>query len=410
MKFARILALLVPVCALGCTGTPAKPPTIAAEKVKSESDLAFTNLSKKAYVSLEIKIHEVKLAQVNERLALTGWIMAKPGHEVTLTAPSAGYVRFMKNRVPIAGESVTKNADLLQLEPVLSPVEQIQVAGLERSTKSDLINAQTTLKNAQIELKRTEDLFKVKARTEEDLLQARKAVDLAREQEASATERLTFFQIQKQRIPLLAPQNGKILQLFVGEGQYVAVAAPLISIIDLNPIWIRVPVPEHDLPAIDPNATIDIAWKNPSQNAAGKPVFMKAKYAGRVAQVDPIKHTADLWYELLPTKEADRLVKDQMVTAHLEVGKKEKGTVVPYSAIIFDAHGRAWIYLERTTEKDAKHQFERRPVELVTSADDDGVVIRTNLSGGERVVTNGAAALFSRDFHKTPTIIPGEDD
>ena len=88
----------------------------------------------------------------------------------------------------------------------------------------------------------------------------------------------------------------------------MSASAPLITIIDLRPVWIRVPVPEHDLPAIDPNATIDIAWKNPSQNAAGKPVFMKAKYAGRVALVDPIKHTADLWYELLPTKEADRLV------------------------------------------------------------------------------------------------------
>ena len=57
-----------------------------------------------------------------------------------------------------------------------------------------------------------------------------------------------------------------------------------------------------------------------------------------------------------------------------------------------------------------KHQFERRPVELVTSAEEDNVVIRTNLVGGERVVTNGAAALFSRDFHKTPVNIPGEAD
>ena len=43
---------------------------------------------------------------------------------------------------------------------------------------------------------------------------------------------------------------------------------------------------------------------------------------------------------------------------------------------------------------------------MVTSAE-DGVIIRTNLSGGERVVTYGAAILFSRDFHNTPT---PEDD
>jgi hypothetical protein len=90
-----------------------------------------------------------------------------------------------------------------------------------------------------------------------------------------------------------------------------------------------------------------------------------------------------------------------MVSAHLTLGKTEKGTVVPYSAIIFDAHGHAWIYLERTTDKDVQHRFERRPVEMVASAA-DGIIIRANLSNGERVVTNGAAVLFSRDFHKTP--------
>jgi multidrug efflux pump subunit AcrA (membrane-fusion protein) len=57
-------------------------------------------------------------------------------------------------------------------------------------------------------------------------------------------------------------------------------------------------------------------------------------------------------------------------------------------------------------EKDGKHQFERRPVEVVTAVD-DRLMIHSNLKDGDRLVTKGAAILFSRDFFKTPV---AEDD
>jgi RND family efflux transporter MFP subunit len=404
MIYLRILVVFFPLFAVGCNN-PAKPAAPAPEKVKSEADLAFTNLSKKAYVSLKIETQKVTVIEVNERLALTGWIMAKPGNEVTLTAPATGYVHFAKDHAPIAGDVVAVKDELLTLDPELSPVEKIQVAALKTSIESDLVKARTTLKNAEIDLARTEKLFKeAMAKNQQDVEQCQKAVDYAKEDVAAATKKLDFFQMQP--IPLKAPLDGKVLQLHVGPGQYVPVSAPLITIIDLAPIWIRVPVPEIDLPGVDTTASVDISWKNSNHNLTGKPAFFKAKPAGRVAQVDPIKHTAELWYELLPIKEADRFVKDQMVTVHMPIGKKEKGTVVPYSAIVFDVHGQAWIYLEGA-EKAGKHQFERRRVELVTAVD-NGLLVRSSLSDGDIVVTQGAAVLFSRDFFKTP--VGGEDD
>jgi hypothetical protein len=188
----------------------------------------------------------------------------------------------------------------------------------------------------------------------------------------------------------------------------------LFTIVDLNPIWIRVPVPEHDLPAIDPQpkdgdpqAIVDVEWKNSGGKDAGKPAFAKAIYKGRVPQVDPLKHTADFWYELKPTEDSTRLVKDQMVTVMVPTSQKTEGFVIPYSAIAHDAHGHAWIYVERTKESDKRHEFERRPVELVSSnGTGDDVVIRAHLADGDRVVVRGALLLFSRDFHKTP--VPGE--
>jgi multidrug efflux pump subunit AcrA (membrane-fusion protein) len=86
--------------------------------------------------------------------------------------------------------------------------------------------------------------------------------------------------------------------------------------------------------------------------------------------------------------------------------RKEKAAVVPYSAIIFDTNGKAWIYVEQKGLKDGKHLFERRQVEL-SAAHQDRVVITRGvgspaLADGELVVVNGAAVLFSREFFKTP--------
>src|SRR5262249_42544731 len=150
------------------------------EKPKAESELAFTALSKKAYATGQIKTQPAKVQEVQERLALTGWVMAKPGHEVPLTAPNAGYVRFADvNHVPIAGEQVKAGQDLLHLEPVLSRSEQLQIANMKRGIEADLVKAQTTLVNASKDLKRTIDLLPEKVKNQQDLEQAQKAVDHA---------------------------------------------------------------------------------------------------------------------------------------------------------------------------------------------------------------------------------------
>jgi membrane fusion protein, heavy metal efflux system len=399
----RCFLLLATFIVAGCTQPPAKTAP-AQEKPKPEGDLAFTNLSKKAYQKLEIKTQKLVIEEQQERLPLTGWIMAKPGHEVMLTAPTAGYVHFKKGyQAPIAGDLVKEKDVLLELEPVLSPVEKIQVAALKRSIESDLSKAKTTLTAAETQHKRTEKLHKDKLNTDQDLEQAKKALDHAQEELKAAKDKLKYFETET--ITLTAPQAGTILQLHAGPGQYVPTAAPLVTIIDLDPVWVRVPVPEFDLPMVDLKANVEVTLKNPNHGRSDKPQFLTARPTGRVAQIDPLKHTADLWYEIEKSKDASYFVKDQMVTVKVPIGKKEKLPLVPYSAVVFDSHGHGWVYLERA-EKDGKHQFQRWPVELVTGVK-DGLMIRSNLKDGDMVVTNGAAILFSRDFFKTP--VPEDD-
>src|SRR4051794_36074972 len=105
---------LVALGILGCK-PDSKAPVAGgmAEKPKVESELAVTTLSRKAVEALEIKTEKVTMQDIDECLSLTGWIMARPGQEVTLTAPVAGIVSFdSMDKVPVAGRKVDVDQEL----------------------------------------------------------------------------------------------------------------------------------------------------------------------------------------------------------------------------------------------------------------------------------------------------------
>src|ERR1051325_7070439 len=188
MRGLRLSLLLLSLA--GCAPAPGKPGT-SQEKLKVEADLAFTNLSKKAYEKLDIKTQPAVVKDVHERLTLTGWIMAMPGNEVTLTAPAAGYVRLAKGAMlPIPGARVDDKTELLHIKPVLSPAEQIQVNALERGIKGALKKAETTLKIAEIDYVRSKGLHKQGLKTDQDLEQAQKARDHAIEEREARLDKL----------------------------------------------------------------------------------------------------------------------------------------------------------------------------------------------------------------------------
>ncbi len=414
---------LVAALLTGCSQTPPPPAGRAPEKPKVEGELAFTTLSKVDAAALKIKSEAVQakgekvplpwVGEVQERLQLTGWIMAPQGNEVTITAPVAGYVRLPSKTdtaLPIAGRTATAGQELFTMQPVLTPLEALQFAMLKRGVEGELKKAEADVKLAKVERKRTLDLFAQKIKQQQDVDLAEKKLQHAEEDLSVAKDKLERF--KNPDVPIIAPRRGTVLTVSVSPGQYVPSAAPLVTIADLSTLWIRVQVPESDLPYVDRARGVQITRRN-GEGGEGKGnerFSFTAKPVALVPQVDTARHTADMIYELQPPKQGDVFfAKDQMVTVLVPVGRQRAESVVPPSAIIYDAHGGAWVYVE--DKKETKfHRYERRRVELGPTID-QGVVIRNvnqlgerepALKAGEFVVTEGAALLFSREFHKTP--------
>src|SRR5262245_482501 len=266
--------------------------------------------------------------------------------------------------------------------------------------QNELVKARESVAVAESEYRRMTDLAKQGLRGEQDLEQAKTRLSYARSDEAAALEKLNLFEkddgksggMPKLRpLPIVAPRSGTVLSVPVSPGQFVAAAAPLVQIADLSKPWLRVAVPENDLARVDAKASIAIPLGG--KRVAAKPLAL-------VPLVDPIRHTADLIYELAPGDVP--IARDQVVAVHVPVDHKRTETVVPYDAVVYDIHGSAWIYLDVTPKEGGKNIYRRWRVELGPTVD-GGLVVRAGELSGKRVVVSGAQVLLSREFHKPPS-------
>jgi RND family efflux transporter MFP subunit len=401
-----LAAAFVASAAAGCSQSPGQAPPAAAEKPRAEADLGRTTLSADAAASLGIGTEPARTGRVQARLTLTGWVVPRPGREVTVTAEAAGYVRAA-GPLPVVGLPVTGDQELLRLEPVPSPVERIQMAALKRGFESELAKARESVGVAESEHRRLEELVGQKLRGQQDLEQALARLKHAQEDLRAAEYKCNLFAgppgqptVHLPPLTLRAPFAGTVLALHASPGQYVVAGAPLVTLADLSEPWVRVPVPENDLPRLQgrKNALVSLRGGDPA-------AAVEAPAVALVPQVDPAKHTADMMYELKRPPDGAALARDQMVTAQVPVAGEREEALVPYAAVVFDAYAGTWIYIDVTAGGAKERVYERRRVELGPSEGGE-VAVRPPPKAGERVVTAGAAALFSREFYKPPVAAP----
>jgi multidrug efflux pump subunit AcrA (membrane-fusion protein) len=436
----------------GCSREQKDKPAAPASTTKSEGDLAYVNLPEKDLdekkATKEIEIGPATTQEEQEFAEFTGWITIPQGREVTLTAPVAGYLRQAESgqSIPIVGRPVKPEQELFRLEPVLTPVEELQMKALKRDVDSDLAKATASEKFAKADLERVQHLHKQGLKGEQDVDKAKERLDHAHESLEAAKDKQKLF-VTSQPISIESPLAGTVLTVHANPGEFVAKSAPLITIANLDKFWVRVPIPEYEMLTFkdDKSVTILLRGNKGLSKKKADPANLgyTGKFIAKVPRVDVQRHTIDLIYELAPGPSNDiakqmantngndkgkqpklgpklkgkvqpaseplPLAKDQMVSVLVPLGKKSTATVVPYSAIVFDSQGGAWIYLYHGEKKHNIHQFERRRVELGPPVNGD-IVIRPPLPAETKIVTRGAAMLFSSEFHSAPGAAPAVDD
>jgi len=306
--------------------------------------------------------------------------------------------RLAKVLLPVSGRIVDVTAKLgdrvaqgQPLAAVESPDADAAV-GAYRQAEAAERQAEATLTKADADYQRSRELREHGAVAQKDLLaaendlaQARAALDTARVGREQARRKLELLGLQptafRQRVIVPAPINGTVIDVSVARGEYRNdTSAPLMSLADLTRVWVSAEVPEPAIRLIragDP-VTIDLV------------AFPAEIFGGRVTRiadvVDPQTRTVKVHAEL--DNAGGRLRPDMFGTVR-RAGPPRRLPVVPLAAVI-QQYGHSVLFVERGAGR-----FERREVTPGAPLG-DRVAVLAGLTGGERIVVDGAVLLKDR--------------
>jgi RND family efflux transporter MFP subunit len=283
---------------------------------------------------------------------------------------------------------------------VLSPGDRlarlranVDIEAARVEVEGQVAKAQVGVDAARQKVERAQELRERNAGSERALDDARAEFDTAQVTLDAAKRRLVFLgeinvEPDLSSVPSLAvssPIEGVLQQFYVATDQLVTAGTPLFTVTNLDRMWIRVPVYVGEANSITTNTAVvtlpgEVATKMP-RTAARIPAPATANVSAS---------TVDLYFDL--GNEAADLRPGQRVMVILPVSKEETRLCVPWSSVVFDIHGGAWVY--ETTQPQL---FTRRRVEL-ERVDGDWAILRRGIKAGSQVVVAGAAELYGTEF------------
>ena len=390
MRASAALFCLFGMIACG-EGEPVEEPAHVENPV-AEVDLTTVRLTAQAVERVGIEVGAVTSRELRRHRALGGELLATPGSAVRVSAPRAATVLPPANGViPSAGATASEGQALLRLA-ILPSGDAL--GGADEA----LAAAEARLGNARAKADRALTLLNDSVGSRADYEDARAELEAAEAEAVAWRARGRLLSTGGagadaaglSLVVLTAPRSGSVLSLNVTAGQTVVDGAPLLEIVDADPLWVRVPLYAGDANAVDAEAPARIL--GPSEPPGAEGVLASRVQGPLTANAGAA--SIDLYYEM---ENADLEFRPgQRVTARVPLsGSASVQTVVPWSAVMLDINGGAWIY-----EVLEDRLYARRRVE-VTDVVNDYAVLGRGPPPGTPVVVVGAAELYSTEFGDT---------
>jgi len=372
----------------GCGRAEAPAAATAAPSVHADGPSVVTLPADSPQLK-QIRVETVQLADMpTGELVAPARVVPNPNRISRLLPQVQGRVTRVMAQL---GDRVEQGQPLVELD---SPDADVAIAGFLQAQAAER-QAQATLTKAQADLSRANDLYEHKAIAEKeligarnDLTQATEALESARALREQARRKLELLGLTprsaRQPVFVRAPISGKVIEVNVAPGEYRSAVsfhsdttAPLMTIADLNTVWVSGDVPEPALRLVRVGEPVSISFISlPGETFTGT--------VNRIGDVlDPQTRTFKVQVEL-PNPQG-RLRPEMFGSLQL-LGPRQPMPVVPATAIVQE-YGHSVVFLER-----GPGQFERRQISTGVQVG-AMVAVASGVQGGDRVVTDGAVLL-----------------
>ena len=198
------------------------------------------------------------------------------------------------------------------------------------------------------------------------------ALDEGKNRQGVLAQRRSELEIARQQLAdavLYAPIDGAIRQRHANQGQYLAAGAPVVTLVQMNPLRLRTEVPERDALNIRNGMMVRVAV----EGAAGT-------HQGRVVRLSPVIDEANrtLLVETEVSNTTNSLRPGAFARAEIIASSSQQALMVPAAAIV------AFAGIDRVfTVQDGKAGEKRVRTGRHTDA---GVEVLEGISAGDRVV------------------------
>lgn len=172
-----------------------------------------------------------------------------------------------------------------------------------KEATSNLGLAQANLEQAMVDLNRAEQLFNAGALSQEKLNAAQLNKTAREKQVEVAQSRLQLLEsgnrpevvagaaaeVERSKailktteamladLKIFSPFNGTISSKNYENGEYIPAGTSLLSVVDLNHLWIKVYIPTNDLPRVKLNQPVEVSVSGSSQVFAGKVTYIASR-------------------------------------------------------------------------------------------------------------------------------------
>jgi membrane fusion protein, heavy metal efflux system len=317
-----------------------------------------------------ITVEPAAAEQRSGKLALPAVVESDPARTANVIPQLSGRVVDLKVRL---GDRVVKGQTLLVLD---SPDLAQAYADYDKATDAYRL----THKN----LERQQEQAKIGVASERDLDQSRSDDAQAAAESARAEQRLKTLEAPldsrgpARRLVVRSPVAGSVTALAITPGSTINdPTQSLMTVADLSTIWVTAMVPEKDIDKVAKNQDADVVFvAYPDKPRRGKVLFV-----ADVVEPDSRRNKLRIAFA-----NEDYALKPNMFASVTLAGPDIAQVVLPSSSLLMN-NDRTSVFVAT-----APWTFERR---IVDPQLDDGptVAIRTGLSAGEQVVTQGGILL-----------------
>jgi cobalt-zinc-cadmium efflux system membrane fusion protein len=343
-----------------------------------------------------IQTSEVTETDVTPSINATGRVKARAGGEAQVFSPFPGKLIADSARLPRPGDFVKQGQLIGEVEQQFVASERLQMTATTVQLEAGIEQAQQEVNLRQTEVNRAQQLYDGGAIPLKQLQSAQFDLKAATSKlEGAVRTKQQYEEAQSQsngaarRAPITVPISGTVMSMDLAGGQQVDPSKALLTVVDLNDVWIEAAVHENDLPHTRHAKSAEV--QAPGTHAV----------SGRLVTignlVDPENRTVPVTFNV--ANPGTTLKIGMFVAVRIPTGPSARALTIPASAILPE-QGAASVFVE--TQPGV---YVRKPVMLGEHAG-DAVVVVGGLSKGDRVVSTGAQMLRSESLKAQ---IPVED-